>query len=73
MEAKKIKELKAKEGYYLTQSAEVASRVYVTAIRGANVNDADWREATKEEKEQYEEQRRLEYQEELLQYEQMRG
>jgi hypothetical protein len=51
-----MKELKAKEGYYLTQSADVATeeRLYLTAIKGMNVNEADWREATEEEKEAYE-------------------
>jgi hypothetical protein len=51
-----MKELKAKEGYYLTQSADVANeeRIYITAIKGMNVNEADWREATQEEKEAYE-------------------
>ena len=40
---------------YLTQSAEVGdSRIFVKAIKGANVNASDWREATKEEKEAYE-------------------
>ena len=43
-----MKELKSKEGYYLTQSAEVADteRTYITAIKGMNINEADWREAT---------------------------
>ena len=52
-----MKELKAKEGYYLTQSADVAEneRVYVTAIKGANVNEADWREATDAEVAEWEE------------------
>ena len=50
-----MKEIKAREGYYLTQSAEVGeNRIYVTAIKGANVNESDWREATAEEKEAYE-------------------
>lgn len=51
-----MKELKANEGYYLTQSAEVANedRIFITAIKGENVNEADWREATLEEKEAYE-------------------
>lgn len=52
--ATKIKEIKAREGYYLTQSAEVEDRLYLTAIKGVNVNDADWREATEEEKVAYE-------------------
>lgn len=51
-----MKELKATEGYYLTQSADVANeeRIYITAIKGENVNEADWREATLEEKEAFE-------------------
>jgi hypothetical protein len=51
-----MKEIKARNGYYLTQSAEVAdeNRIFVTAIKGANVNESDWREATKEEKVNYE-------------------
>lgn len=46
-----MKEIKAKEGSYLTQSTDVAieNRVFVSAIKGANVNEADWREATAEE------------------------
>lgn len=51
-----MKEIKAREGYYLTQSADVAdeNRIFVTAIKGANVNEADWREATEEEKRNHE-------------------
>ena len=51
-----MKEIKSREGYYLTQSAEVAKedRMYITAIKGMNINEADWREATKEEKEAHE-------------------
>jgi hypothetical protein len=45
-----MKELKSREGYYLTQAQEVEDRVFVTAIKGANVNESDWREATEEEK-----------------------
>lgn len=46
-----MKEIKARDGYYLTQSADVAdeNRVFVTAVKGANVNEVDWREATAEE------------------------
>lgn len=51
-----IREIKAREGYYLTQSAEVEDRIFVTAIKGANINEADWREATAEEKEEFEKQ-----------------
>lgn len=50
-----MKEIKAKEGYYLTQVAEVGNdRLYITALKGANVNEEDWREATEEEKEAFE-------------------
>ena len=51
-----MKEIKSREGYYLTQSAEVANedRVFITAIKGVNVNESDWREATLEEKEEFE-------------------
>ena len=58
-----MKELKSREGYYLTQSADVAKedRMYITAIKGVNVNEADWREATAEEKEEHEKQLKLDY------------
>lgn len=51
-----MKELKSREGYYLTQSADVANedRTYITAIKGMNVNESDWREATQEEKDAFE-------------------
>lgn len=51
-----MKELKSREGYYLTQSADVANedRTYITAIKGMNVNETDWREATQEEKDAFE-------------------
>lgn len=49
-----MKELKSREGYYLTQAKEVEDRIYITAIKGENVNESDWREATEEEKEAYE-------------------
>ena len=50
-----MKEIKATEGYYLTQSAEVGEdRIFITAIKGMNVYEGDWREATEEEKEAYE-------------------
>lgn len=50
-----MKEIKSREGYYLTQSADIAEgRIYVTAIKGMNVIESDWREATLEEKEEYE-------------------
>ena len=41
-----MKEIKAREGYYLTQANEVEDRIFVTAIKGMNINEADWREAT---------------------------
>lgn len=49
-----MKELKSKEGYYLTQANEVEDRIFITAIKGESVNESDWREATEEEKEAYE-------------------
>lgn len=49
-----MKEIKAREGYYLTQANEVENRIFVTAIKGMNVNESDWREAAKEEKAEYE-------------------
>ena len=39
---------------YLTQSAEVADRVFITALKGVNIKESDWRDATLEEKEAYE-------------------
>lgn len=51
-----MKEIKAREGYYLTQIDEVGeNRVFLTAIKGANVNEQDWREATENEKIAFEE------------------
>lgn len=49
-----MKEIKAREGFYLTQANEVENRIFITAVKGMNVNESDWREATKEEKEEYE-------------------
>lgn len=50
-----MKEITAKEGMYLTQKEDVGeSRIYVTAIKGANINPDDWRDATLEEKETFE-------------------
>ena len=50
-----MKEIKAKEGYYLTQVEEVGEdRIFITAIKGMNVNPFDWREATHYEKEEWE-------------------
>lgn len=49
-----VKEIKAREGYYLTQAIEVGDRIFVKAIKGANINEDDWREATEQEKNDYE-------------------
>ena len=48
-----MKEIKAKEGYYLSQTGENCERIYVTAIKGANINESDWRDASQEEQEAY--------------------
>lgn len=49
-------ELKARKGYYLTQNKEVSDeeRVFITAIKGMSINELDWREATQEEKDEWE-------------------
>lgn len=50
-----IKEIKAREGYYLTQVEGVGeNRMFLTAIKGININESDWREATQEEKDEFE-------------------
>ena len=50
-----MKEIKAREGYYLTQVEEVGeNRIYITSIKGVNINESDWREATQEEKDSFE-------------------
>lgn len=49
-----MKEIKAKEGMYLTQKEEVQDRIFVTTIKGQKVNEDDWRDVTREEKEEYE-------------------
>lgn len=52
-----MKEIKAKQGHFLTQVAEVGeNRIFVTAIKGANVDESQWREATAQEKEEFEKQ-----------------
>lgn len=56
-----MKEIKAKEGMYLTQAKEVSERIFVRAIKGMNINESDWREATPQEKEEYEKAREEEY------------
>lgn len=49
-----MKEIKAKEGMYLTQSeSNPQSRIYVTTIVGADPDEAQWRDATKEEYDAY--------------------
>lgn len=51
-----MKEIKAREGHYLTQVGNVGTaRIYITAIKGANIHEEDWREATEAEKKGYEE------------------
>ena len=51
-----MKEITAREGYYLTQVAEVGDdRLFITALKGANINEADWREAAEDEKLAFEE------------------
>jgi hypothetical protein len=50
-----MKEIKARKGYYLTQVGNVGTaRIYITAIKGANIREEDWREATEAEKQDYE-------------------
>lgn len=50
-----MKEIKAKEGMFLTQANEVGeNRIFITAIKGMNINLNDWRDATLEEKEAFE-------------------
>ena len=54
-------EIQAKKGYYLTQVGEVGNdRMFVTAIKGARLNPNDWREATEEEKNEFEAQQEAE-------------
>lgn len=61
-----MKEIKAREGYYLTQVGNVGSeRVYITALKGANINEDDWREATEEEKNTFEEEEAKRMEEEM--------
>jgi hypothetical protein len=61
-----MKEIKAREGYYLTQVGNVGSeRVYITALKGANINEEDWREATEEEKNTFEEEEAKRMEEEM--------
>ena len=61
-----MKEIKAREGYYLTQVGNVGtSRVYITALKGANIHEDDWREATEAEKKGYEEEEAKRMEEEM--------
>ena len=46
-------EIKAKDGHFLAQVGENGERIYVTAVTGANINEADWRDASAEEQEAY--------------------
>ena len=48
-----MKEIKATEGYCLSQTGENGERIYVTAIKGVNINESDWRNASQEEQEAY--------------------
>jgi hypothetical protein len=48
-----MKEIHAKEGHYLSQTSENGERIYVTAIKGANIKESDWRDASQEEQEAY--------------------
>ena len=36
-----MKEIKARQGYYLTQVQEVKDRIFITAIKGMNINESD--------------------------------
>ena len=49
-----MKEIKAREVYYLTQNKDVTDRVFVRAVKGANIRESDWCEATQQEKDEYE-------------------
>lgn len=61
-----MKEIKAREGHYLTQVGNVGTaRVYITALKGANINEDDWREATEAEKQGYEEEEAKRMEEEM--------
>lgn len=61
-----IKEIVSRDGYYLTQCDEVGDdRIYIKAIKGVNVNESDWREATEEEKIAFETEQEAKRQEEL--------
>ena len=49
-----MKKIKAEKGKYITQSNDVGDeRIFITEIKGMNVNESDWRDATEEEKEAF--------------------
>lgn len=50
-----MKEIKARNGYFLTQKANVSDeeRIYITAIKGVNVDESEWIEVTEYEKNIY--------------------
>lgn len=48
-----MKEIKSTEGHYLSRLGENGERIYITAIKGVNVNESDWRMASQEEHEAY--------------------
>lgn len=53
-----MKELKSREGLYLTQVSQVGDgRLFITSIKGEHVREEDWREATEEERQAYEAER----------------
>lgn len=51
-----MKEFKANNGCFLTQTANVSKeeRMFILAIKGVNLNESDWKEITLEEKIQLE-------------------
>jgi len=51
-----MKTISASENHYLTQARvdSEESRIFVRKISGAALNEADWREATPEEKAEWE-------------------
>jgi hypothetical protein len=53
-----MKEIKSREGMYLTQASQVGDgRLFITSIKGENIREEDWREATEEERQTYEAER----------------
>ena len=51
---------------YLTQVKEVEDRIFVKALKGANLNEEDYRDATLEEKLAYEAEQEKKLEEERL-------